>query len=755
MFLLQIVAAISVVDLSERAGFGVILLAWWVFIFLVGLLCGWSKRTSDRVDFEKIGNGVAALGILFFLVQLTVDGLIPALISMVLWAQAAQNFTLTDRRGLYTVFIITFVLVLYAAAISKSGLFLFILAAYVLAAMFTLYAHYLDQRSELMSVSTESSTKPPIFWPVVSLSFLVLIVSTILYLALPRPTALHYGNIDTYGGDNYKNINWEREIDNPSISRREDETTDINNSADGKSFQENIKKTFNDKNYQGNIRSKQNKGESNKDDVLNNLQKNSSVYRGFTQQCDIFSKSQNSLSNEIIFYLQADRSLYLKGKVFDRFDGRRWTKSNNGSNKLRLNNGVLEFNSISYSSTVNATQIITMAMDYTDTIFFAERMNKLIFPSKLVSKDNYGTLQSPANLKEGTIYSVESKIEYINGRPTSQPDNIGELKRYLELPDNLSDRIIGFASTIVKDEDAPLAKAIMLEQHLRSQYEYTLDTVLDNDVSIPLDNFLFETRRGHCEYFASAMTVMLRTLDIPSRLVTGFSATRHNPITGFYEVKGLDAHAWVEGYFPKYGWVLFEPTAYYDLPSDSETGNVSEKIKKYIDRIASDAKTVEPNSLYTHWLQSWSSVFKTIGNIWHSITSNIMTVAEFFIDWLKSGGLSLIIFSSVVVTFLYFIRHMLIANFRLWQLQNTKEIDVAIKKAFYACETFYASKGYNRQPGSTVTEYYQLLKNEFPNKEPSLLAIAESFTIVRYGKILPAGPNCADIAKHFKMLIRN
>ena len=72
--------------------------------------------------------------------------------------------------------------------------------------------------------------------------------------------------------------------------------------------------------------------------------------------------------------------------------------------------------------------------------------------------------------------------------------------------------------------------------------------------------FLFETKTGHCEYFASAMAIMLRLQGVPARLVTGFSATNKNPLTGYFEVRALDAHAWVEAYFPAHGWVTFEPT---------------------------------------------------------------------------------------------------------------------------------------------------------------------------------------------------
>src|SRR5207247_6617599 len=83
----------------------------------------------------------------------------------------------------------------------------------------------------------------------------------------------------------------------------------------------------------------------------------------------------------------------------------------------------------------------------------------------------------------------------------------------------------------------------------------------------PLAHFLFETRAGHCEYFASAMAIMARTLGIPSREVNGFLPGEYNDLAGDYIVRASDAHSWVEVYFPGNGWQVFDPT-----PSSVETG---------------------------------------------------------------------------------------------------------------------------------------------------------------------------------------
>src|SRR5690606_12480839 len=113
--------------------------------------------------------------------------------------------------------------------------------------------------------------------------------------------------------------------------------------------------------------------------------------------------------------------------------------------------------------------------------------------------------------------------------------------------------------------------------------------------------FLFETKRGHCEYFASALAVMLRTQGIAARVATGFSLGEANPITGFYEVRALDGHAWVEAYIPDAGWLMLEPTPFYPLPdaSSEEMKQVANETERYLDRLAETQQTLDPESLKT------------------------------------------------------------------------------------------------------------------------------------------------------------
>ncbi len=117
-------------------------------------------------------------------------------------------------------------------------------------------------------------------------------------------------------------------------------------------------------------------------------------------------------------------------------------------------------------------------------------------------------------------------------------------------------RIVALAEQVA-GEGSPEERVARLTDHLRTSYLYARRAYGGEE---PLVGFLFEGRGGHCEYFASALAVMVRSLGLPARVVTGFVGGERNPITGQWVVRRMDAHSWVEVGLPGRGWVLFDPT---------------------------------------------------------------------------------------------------------------------------------------------------------------------------------------------------
>lgn len=161
----------------------------------------------------------------------------------------------------------------------------------------------------------------------------------------------------------------------------------------------------------------------------------------------------------------------------------------------------------------------------------------------------------------------ESRYEAISSAPITDPAALRtaattyprEIRtQYLGLP-VLDQRIPALARQITAAAATPYDKASAIENYFHTQFGYTLE-LTTVPVKDPLAYFLFTRRAGHCEYFASAMTVMLRSLGIPARYINGFQTGEYNDVGGDFIVRASDAHSWVEAYFPGYGWIEFDPT---------------------------------------------------------------------------------------------------------------------------------------------------------------------------------------------------
>ncbi|HUQ42415.1 MAG TPA: transglutaminaseTgpA domain-containing protein [Candidatus Limnocylindrales bacterium] len=159
-----------------------------------------------------------------------------------------------------------------------------------------------------------------------------------------------------------------------------------------------------------------------------------------------------------------------------------------------------------------------------------------------------------------TVTSYVSTIDkaVLRRAPTVYPEYIRQ--KYLQLPSTLPQRVRELARKVAGNQTDPYDIAETIESYLRVTYHYAPQVKAPPPGRDPVDYFLFDLKEDFCEYFASAMAVMMRDLGVPARVVEGYTTGSLDPNTGKYVVKELDAHAWVEVYFPTYGWVEFEPT---------------------------------------------------------------------------------------------------------------------------------------------------------------------------------------------------
>jgi transglutaminase-like putative cysteine protease len=197
----------------------------------------------------------------------------------------------------------------------------------------------------------------------------------------------------------------------------------------------------------------------------------------------------------------------------------------------------------------------------TDVLFAAPTPQEVMGRFHLVSVDETDSLHSSQYAFSPLAYDVVSETGLPSARElqrasTKYPDDVRLV--YLRLPD-LNPKITDLARRVASTATNNYDRATAIENYLRDNFRYTLDPSAI-EAKDPLVSFLFKSKSGYCEYFAASMAVMLRTLNIPSRLVNGFQTGSYNRIGKDFVVRARDAHSWVEVYFPNYGWIAFDPT---------------------------------------------------------------------------------------------------------------------------------------------------------------------------------------------------
>jgi len=265
-----------------------------------------------------------------------------------------------------------------------------------------------------------------------------------------------------------------------------------------------------------------------------------------------------------------------RGNALANFDGRRWSSPEREPEKLDANSEgwilmherpkpgelrgeILEFTVLQEPMATDALfvpgNVVGLRGNFTGEASSVTHRRTYIF------RDSAGSLLNPFHNYVAIRYTGLAQLPLLDRTrlEAAGKDYPADIHgTYLQLP-NLDPRIAQLALLTTERDLTAYDKARTLENFLKTKYSYTLNLTA-NAGKDPLAQFLFETRAGHCEYFASALTVMLRTLGIPAREVNGFLPGEFNDLGGDYIVRASDAHSWVEAYFPGNGWVVFDPT---------------------------------------------------------------------------------------------------------------------------------------------------------------------------------------------------
>ncbi len=288
----------------------------------------------------------------------------------------------------------------------------------------------------------------------------------------------------------------------------------------------------------------------------------SAAYYGFNQTMDL--RVRGELSDEVVMRVRSSAPAMYRGIVFHEYDGVAWHAPEADPEPFTDGDPPygypLEHRSLGPRSIV--TQTFYVEREQPNVVFTGGQPDSVWIEGSL-SIDENGALRTGGTLAPDTVYSV------VSSRGAATPDELralpeetvpDNLDRYLQIPSSVPQRVHDLARRLTAGETTQYDKIKAIEAWLAANFRYNTDSPVPPPGRDAVDYFLFDSEVGFCEQFAAATAIMLRSLGIPTRVVTGYTPGNRNPFTGYYEIKNSDAHAWVEAWFPKYGWYEFDPT---------------------------------------------------------------------------------------------------------------------------------------------------------------------------------------------------
>jgi transglutaminase-like putative cysteine protease len=441
-------------------------------------------------------------------------GFLAATVHLVLFAVVVRTFSLRRDRDYTTLAILAFLMVLASAVLTVDSVFLFFFAAFMLMAVATFILMEMRRSHRAAKFQARHSNdahehRHLAFWlarATPALVLMILIFAGAVFFLLPRMSAGYLGGY-SFGND---------------------------------------------------------------------------LSTGFSDHVQLGRIGQIQQSNAVVMHIQisGDKSgryaLHWRGVALSNFDGKNWSNPHGQYPLTREADGA--FSIPMFSQGVAPTSEgnrqaapgtnphlihyrVLLEPIGTNIFFLAPWGRRVMGAYRALAVDAGGAVYDGDTQRAVNVYEADSDL----ARPSEAQLRLASnalpqiVSGYLKLPPALDARIPRLAAQIAGSASNNYDKAAALEIYLRSHYGYTLQ-LLRTPVADPLANFLFERKQGHCEYFASSMAVMLRTLHIPARVVNGFRSEEFNDVTGSYVVRAKNAHSWVEAYFPGYGWTTFDPT---------------------------------------------------------------------------------------------------------------------------------------------------------------------------------------------------
>ena len=464
-----------------------------------------------------------------------------------------------------------------------------------------------------------------------------------------------------------------------------------------------------------------------------------SFYYGFNSS--INQNLRGEMTPKVVMRVRSQVEAFWRVLAFDRYTGKGWEITRDNQVKLLKRSPWSYKTLLSLPNFINPTkevvQTYTVVSDLPNLIPAMAYPKEIYFPTPTLAVDSEGSLRSPVGLSQGLTYTVVSEVPYrdrtvLGKSSTKYPNKIKEY--YLQVPAEISERVRLHTEEILanyskeqisesaKTLNSPYEKALYLAQYLKQNY-----TIPENPLSLPylreeedlVEAFLFKHKGGYPDHFSTVLTIMLRSIGIPARLVAGFSPGNFNPFTGMYVVRNTDAYAMTEVYFPKYGWFAFDPIPFHPLipPSIEET------------------KTFTVLRQFWNWVASWlpSPLTGWLNYIFGVVFGSLAKIFSWFINLFSQGWIGVLMGSITTLG-------ATLTGWWGWRLWVYCRNQIALSK-LPPMERLYqqilqltANNGIKKHPAQTPLEYAQCVSGYHSPETAKLIEdICQAYVKWRYG----------------------
>lgn len=484
----------------------------------------------------------------------------------------------------------------------------------------------------------------------------------------------------------------------------------------------------------------------------------------FSQNLELGGPRQ--LTETPIMLVQAPVGRYWRAAVYDTYDGNGWTSQDKSELTFGENNPKVSLPffkarvtvtqtfklyqggatvlyalanpvTVSRNAHAKAAEIAPREIADAPQNYFAGRRQPWYFEITYIESDR--RLRAEEGYQVVSRYSVASK-EQLQNDTAKYPAWVQE--RYTQLPEGIPQRVFDLAKKITTDKTTVFDKASAIEAYLRENIAYNEGIPFPPADRDKVDYILFDLKEAYCDYYATSMIVMLRSLGIPARLAAGYARgqveTLDNQETA-YLVKNKDAHSWVEVFFPTYGWIEFEPTAAQPViarstgQNSSDAANLSSNTPPEnpapIDRVRDvDAEgnlspTPEPPIAWQFALPFW-------GNI---------TIAGETVRVIRAGIFTLVLLSLLSMGVLY-LRRLGILNFGGAPSTQSPQNLPAVSAIYGAMVRLAGWMGIKKRPWQTAYEHASQLKRTVPEAQSEIELITTAFVRQAYSPRPDASP---------------